>query len=500
MTSKLSSRKTILKPAILIFTFILIIGAAIYISKNQTKIKSFGNEFEIGTVSEFKTGVELSNIEITDSIGDGAIELKKTNGNYPADGYYISQIIDVPAFEYMVASWNSDTPPGTYVEIEAKVLVSHYDKDNKPVQTWSEWLSWGKWSPFMERASANTYGDVARTSTDELLIRGSKGETANKIQLRANLHTDDPNLTPAIRYIHVTLKNTLKGQEIPKVFRDEVNIDNLNVNLDVPKISQMIRDPRTANSICSPTTITMMMNCMGEKLLPEEVAQNTCDFNFGFGNWSFAAATLGSYGYKAYVDYSNIEGLKQEIAKGYPVGASVTYSDKPGSSYPYLEGAPGETPGHLLVVTGFETIDGVEYILVNDPYAPENETVARKYKLEQFEKAWVKSAAYIIREKEENAGNYHTKRIEAQLVESDTPGEYQIIAGNEIINIENFDGSIAYTTDGDNIDFDQVSYKYPPISYKNSLDIDEEDLKNPNFKLYVITDTGYVYVANKQQQ
>ena len=280
------------------------------------------------------------------------------------------------------------------------------------------------------------------------------------------------------------------------VFKDEVNTDNLNKNIDVPKFSQMIRDPRTSNSICSPTTITMMMNWMGEELLPEEVAQNTYDNSYGFGNWSFAAASLGSYGYKAYVDYSNMEGIKQEIAKGYPVGMSVRYSNTPGGKYPYIEGAPGNTPGHLIVITGFKTIDGVEYALVNDSYALENETVARAYKVEQLDKAWTSRAAYIIREKEANAGKEHTDRIKARLVETDIPDEYQVFVGDENINVEKFGGSIAYTTDGRNIEFDKVEYKYfPEINVNNALKFTREEIKSPHFKLYVITDTGYVYVA-----
>ena len=488
------SRKTL--SIILVVMMGLTIMTPAYGEKNQTNIEPYGNEFEIGTFDEFMSGVEFNKTEASNSVGDGAIVLEKVKGKYPADGYYISQEIDVPAFEYMVASWNSDTPPGTFVEIEARVLVNHFNSNNEPIQTWSEWLSWGKWSPFMERESANTSSVLAKISTDELVIRGSKGETASKVQLKVNLHTDDPTTTPVVRYLHGTLKNTLKGQEISKVFKNEINIESLNKNIDVPKFSQMIRDPRTANSICSPTTITMMMNWMGEKLLPEEVAQNTYDFNYGFGNWAFAAASLGSYGYKAYVDYTNVEGLKQEIAKSYPVGVSVKYSNKPNGKYPYIEGAPGNTPGHLIVVTGFETIDGVEYVLVNDSYAPENETVARKYRLDQFEKAWSSRVAYIIREKEANAGKEHTDRIKATLVKTDIPGEYQVYVGDENINVKNFGGSIAYTIDGNNMEFDQVSYKYfPKITDKNSLTFTEEELKSPHFKLYIITDTGYVYIA-----
>ena len=76
-------------------------------------IKSYGNEFEIGTYEEFETGIEFNDVKLSGEIGDGALILKKQNGEYPSHGEYISQIIDVPNFEYMVVSWNSDAPEGT---------------------------------------------------------------------------------------------------------------------------------------------------------------------------------------------------------------------------------------------------------------------------------------------------------------------------------------------------------------------------------------------------
>lgn len=471
------------------------LGLPVY---GEEKIEAYGNEFEIGTYEEFMTGEEFENISVVEDIGDGAILLEKGKKGYYEDGVYISQVIDVPKFEYMVASWNSDTPPGTYVEIQARVMVS-LNKNGKEIQQWSNWLSWGKWSPFIARASEDTNGKLALVSTDELMVKGTEGETASKVQLKVKLHTDNAEATPVVRFLHGTLKNTLDGQGIEKVYKDEEDIKNLNKHIDTPLFSQMIRDPRTAKSICSPTTITMMMNRMGEKLLPEEVAQNTYDNNYGFGNWAFAMASAGSYGYRAYVDYSTIEGLKQEIAKGYPVGVSVKYSNDPNNNkYPYIEDAPGITGGHLIVVTGFETIDGVDYVLVNDSFAPENETVARRYKLEQFDKAWSNRTAYIIRDKEANAGDDHTMRIEAKLVETEVPGEYQVFVGEENINVQNFGGSIAYTTDGDDKKFDEVTYKYfPKITDKNSLIFEDNEPASPHFKLFVITDIGYVYVVTK---
>lgn len=455
-------------------------------------IVAYGNEFEIGTYEEFLTG-EIQNISVIADIGDGAIILDKVDGKYPKHGEYLSQIIDVPSFEYMVMSWNSDTPENTYVEVEARVLVNHFDKYNLFIQTWSNWLSWGKWSPFIKRSSAsiNESGAIARMGTDELIIKGLKGETASKVQLKVNLHTNDPYVTPSVRYLHGSLKNSKKM--ILKQFKDEIDVSNLNKAIPTPAYSQMITNPKTSNSICSPTTITMMLNRFGENLLPDEVAQGSCDKEYGFGNWTFATAMAGSFGYKSFVDYTTIEGLKREIYKGYPIGLSVRYTNDPTKlDYTYIEGSPGTTPGHLLVVRGFETIDGVEYILVNDSYGPDDKTVARRYKLEQLDKAWASRAAYIIHDKVINSGTAHILRIEARLVPTELANEYKVFANNGNINVTNFIGVIAYTLDND------ITFKYISNDSKNSLTFLSEEIENPDLKVYVITDIGKVYVANME--
>jgi len=372
---------------------------------------------------------------------------------------------------------------------QARVLVNHFVEDEE-VQTWTDWFSWGIWSPHIARKSISRTDTLAKLDVDTLTIRGSKGETASKVQVKVILKTDDPSVTTVVRYLHGTLKNTINP--ILKEYEEEIDLTNLDINIETPALSQMIRDPRSRNSICSPTTVTMLLHRYGEThLLPDELAQNTYDNSYGFGNWSFAMAIAGSYGYKAYIDFLNMEDLKREIYNGYPVGVSVRYRhiEDSTSPYPYVEGAPGTTAGHLIVVTGFTVIDGVEYVLVNDPFAPDNETTPRIYKLDQFDEAWSNRAAYIVREKEANAGKYPTMRLKAELVKTEIPNEYEVYYKGENINIYNFGGRLAYTIDNNK------THGYFPKAAKNSLTISEEDIYNPNLKVYIITDLGKVYVA-----
>lgn len=66
----------------------------------------------------------------------------------------------------------------------------------------------------------------------------------------------------------------------------------------------------------------------------------------------------------------------------------------------------------------------------------------------------------------------------------------------EIFEIDNFDGTVAYTLDSDKVDFDEVEYQYFTKfkNINNVLEFKEKEFSCEKFKLYVITDYGYVYV------
>lgn len=115
-----------------------------------------------------------------------------------------------------------------------------------------------------------------------------------------------------------------------------------------------IHNPEIGGSICSPSTISVMLNSRNSQLdiLPEELALSVQDFNYGFGNWAFCASAAGLYGYESYVQYGNIDIILQELANGRSVGLSVSYSPSETSSYPYLPGSYGGTGGHLITHAG----------------------------------------------------------------------------------------------------------------------------------------------------
>lgn len=224
----------------------------------------------------------------------------------------------------------------------------------------------------------------------------------------------------------------------------------------------MVREQSIANSMCSATTICTMLNDRGEDTLPEEIALIDYDSDYdGFGNWSFSVAAAGSYGYDVYIQYADLDIVRQELAHGYSVGINVKYSSSSNGQYPYLEnGAAGSTGGHLITITGYETIDGVDYFYSSDSAAGSDAGCLRRYRADQLDAAWSAKVAYIIHDKEENISACNPNRVECELV-SAGENEYTLMANGEAVQIgKNFTsakwksdgcGIIAYYLEGEDV-------------------------------------------------
>lgn len=311
-----------------------------------------------------------------------ALVLEQHSDAYVSGGSLTTPEFEMPQFKSLVASWNALTPSGTSVEIEARINVGGY---------WSNWHSWGHWST--NELSSSVTQDVddtlATIDTDTLQV---KTGNATKAQLRVHLHTSDPRQTPVLKLLGASVKPLKRDLMVDQHAH---HVDRV---ISTPAYSQEIRDPKLAPGICSPTTIAMAVNRQNADILPEEAALRNLDEAYGgFGNWSFSTALAGSLGYRAYAAYTNLDGLRQQIADGYPVGVSVAYTNNPDNGeLPYVANTPGDTTGHLLLVTGFTKLNNVDYVVVNDSYADSDDDAKRLYRVDQFSEAWHTRLAYII--------------------------------------------------------------------------------------------------------
>lgn len=438
------------------------------------------NLFFINTYEDFLLG-NLENLSIDKNIGTGAIVLSSNNNKYIEYGIYTSQVINLKTFKRLLVSWNCETPKGTWIEVQARAFISYYDDNENSTYEWSDWLSFGKWGTHIKRSSKSPDSHLAKISTDEFIIKGNYTDTASKIQIRALLHTENTNVTPSIRRFIISYKDNpprIKGIEIPS-----------NKIIDVPSYSQYIRDKNIGSVICSPTSITMLLNRRNENLIVEETAWSCFDYDYeAFGNWLFNVAFASSLGYESFVEYGNLKSLKREIYSGYPVAVSVKYTnDINNLEYPYIENAPITTAGHILVVRGFEKKDGIDYVVVNDPAGKSNESVTRRYKLSEFESAWHRGSniMYIIHDKEVEINN---NRIEASLeLKNNKENLYSVLVNDTYLDLSSdFVKTILITYDNG------LTFEYL-VPYNNHY----LALENKNkCIIYIIGSDGFTYVCN----
>lgn len=486
------------------------------------ELSASGNLLKVTTADDFAAG-SMENLEAV-SVGNGGIALTED----ATEGTFVSAVYNVAEFETVVASWNASIYDGSEVEVWARARQNGQ---------WSDWLSWGPYSPFSSRGSTENKGGALATLKDDI-FQMDEG-TADGVQLKAEIRRDSAAVeSPVLRQVTATFS----GGEMVATYAEEA-LDELplSVLIAAPAYAQGIRHPSIGGSICSPTTMTVMMNSRvpALDLLPEELALNVQDEGEGiFGNWSFCTSGAGLYGFESYYQYASLEIIMQELAQGRPVGLGVSYSPKTDSSYPYLEGSYGSTGGHLITIIGYEYEDGVRdedhlYFYSSDSFSAGDATAYHRYKWTQLEEAWGRNSTYIIPSLEQEAGADVTgvTRVFGQLEvsESDRTQFTFVDAEGEALDMGRFTsggGLLGYTVEGFYTDMENglvdsdCSIVYPEsmqITANNTfyyditcnedgtLKIDTnailEKLEVPygehrEITVYGFSDRGYLYVAS----
>lgn len=290
-------------------------------------------------------------------------------------GKFVTPVMSVDAFKGAVVSWNAETSMTSSVEVQ--IRVGHGSKV-------SRWYSYGLWTRGRRASEKDQIDDFGELNIDDLFIK----TVADTVQLQVILRRKDlSSEVPKLHFLSVTLDPV-------KTMAHTSDFKALRIN--VPQISQMLVTD-IGDQICSPTSMTMLMNYYG-KNEDEVVSADECyDFETEiYGNWSFNMAYAGELGYEAYVEHcTSLRMVYDYLKQGIPVAASIkTTKEDP------IPGSPqGYPSGHLLVVKGFEWQNGEPYILVNDPASKTLDEVERLYPIDAFEKAW-SNIIYVIKQRE----------------------------------------------------------------------------------------------------
>ena len=328
---------------------------------------------------------------------DGALRLDPATARpgsdpYPAGGYHgrnyynggsflIGEALGpetAAAFPFYeaIASWNVETPPGTWIDVEVRARVG---------RRWSRWYSMGVWASdggSVQRHSVDgQVGDKIRVDVDTLKL-STRRTGASALQLRLKLFSADGSAVPAVRSAGVTISTvpSMPGELRPG------NAALWNRALDVPECSQMVY-PDGGEVWCSPTSTSMVLGYWrrdGSACEPRvrHAVSGVFDWMYdGHGNWSFNTAYAAAQGFETTVTrFQSLADAEPWIAAGVPVIYSISWARGE------LDGAPGASNGHLSVLAGF---DGAGNPVVNDPAAPDNPSVRRTYNRAQFERLWL---------------------------------------------------------------------------------------------------------------
>lgn len=308
--------------------------------------------------------------------------------------------LTVPSTE-AIASWNADTPAGTWLQIELKGTYS--DGTDTP------WYVMGRWAAGDQ--------DIRRTSVDD--------QTDGKSTIWTDTFSvDDP--ATGLRLTSYRLRLTLyrkpgtkktptvwrlgaMGSDVPDRFTVPASTPGLAQELAVPRYSQEIhvgQYPEYDNggeAWCSPTSSQMIIEYWGGRLTEEQLAwvdpsfadpqvchaaRFTYDYQYaGCGNWPFNAAYAATFkDLRGVVTrLGSLTDLETLIAAGIPAITSQSFLKEE------LTGAGYGTSGHLMTVIGF-TAEGD--VIANDPASPSNAAVRRVYRRREWENIWLRTKRY----------------------------------------------------------------------------------------------------------
>ncbi|MGW7354656.1 peptidase C39 family protein [Streptomyces sp. NPDC054784] len=307
----------------------------------------------------------------------------------------------VPASE-VIASWNADTPAGTWLRIELR--GTYTGGGDTPWYTLGVWTA-GDGDDVPRRTSVPDQGDgKSSVYTDTFAIDDlDAGPRLASYRLRVTLHrAPGGDATPTVWRLGAMASDLPDRFEVPATEPGPA----AGVELDVPRYSQNVHEGQYpeydggGEAWCSPTSSQMIIEHWGRKPTPEDLswvnpdyadpqvchaARYTFDYDYeGCGNWPFNAAYAATYDdMQAVVTrLASLADAERLIAAGIPLITSQSFVEEE------LDGAGYGTAGHLMTVVGF-TAEGD--VVANDPASPDNPSVRHVYKRRQWENIWLRT-------------------------------------------------------------------------------------------------------------
>ncbi len=299
---------------------------------------------------------------------------------YPRRGTWTSPVREprVP-FTELLPSWNLTAPDQT----GATLFIRTRDR---ATGAWSPWLYLGSWGRTPRRGKDSIAFEHGEVDIDYIKLT----RPADAYQARVNLYSYaiESDRAPALEKLVVVSSGpgvVTTGEPAPPA-------DRWARDLGVPFRTQAVEGDRLKPRICSPTSVSMVMEHFGVSLPTRTNALAIYDEEYGiFGNWGRAVAWASEQGFDAeLVRVRTWDQVKRYIAEGQPIIASIRFGR---DEFP--SNVMRSTAGHLIVIRGL-TPEGDA--IVNDP-ASKDHGEGIVYEADELARAWLDKGgvAYIIR-------------------------------------------------------------------------------------------------------
>lgn len=281
---------------------------------------------------------------------------------------------DMPQFSQLMFSWNAFRPSAGYFTFYVQV------RDAKS-KAWGVWHKMAEWGAQVQRSFASN--PACKTKYLHVRLEANKGHLSDAFRVRVNA-SEGADLGH-FRGFAVSLSNfnNFKESSVNESIRSlpSTYISN------VPKQSQF-RVPYDRNdSICSPTSVGMLIGSLTDQNINyREFVRGSFDDGLNVhGSWPFNMAHAFEH-CKGNIHFSvgrlnSFTQLHTRLQKGIPVVVSVRG---------YLNGAAKVyDKGHLLVVVGWDAKR--QQVICHDPAFKSNHKVLKRYSVRSFLCAWDRS-------------------------------------------------------------------------------------------------------------
>jgi hypothetical protein len=286
----------------------------------------------------------------------------------------ICEKTNVPLFTQIIFSWNALRPKNGKLTFYSQVRDKETQQWDK---SWNKMAEWGNniQKSFFSRSSASVF-QYARL--EAIGLQGGDG-------FRIKVVAENSHDLSLVQHLNIALSDFKKFT--PESYKKRAQGLPSFMLTNVPQESQMILEHPKADTLCSPTSISMIVGSLIKKDIdPLEFAHSVHDTGLNiYGNWAFNMAHAfeqckGKAAFYA-TRLDSFTDLYKLLKKQVPVAVSIRGPLK-GSATPYEK-------GHILVVVGWDAKK--REVICHDPAFDTIDQVYTRYDINEFIVAWERS-------------------------------------------------------------------------------------------------------------